>query len=101
MIMAADPADAAVEARAELARCRDEIERLDDALVELLGRRAEVARRVGALKRRAGLPVRDPRREAEVLRRVSERARAHGLPVEDVREIYWRLMALARDAQRD
>jgi chorismate mutase len=85
----------------ELARCRDEIERLDDALLDALARRVAVARRVGEMKQLAGLPVLDPRREAEVLRRVSERARERGLPVEPVRELYWRIMALARETQRE
>jgi chorismate mutase len=83
----------------ELTASRTEIRELDRAIVDLLARRVAVGRRIGRLKRAAGLPVLDPSREAEVIRAVGEMARDVELPSEHVREIFWRIVALSRQAQ--
>ncbi len=83
----------------ELARCRDEIERIDNELVTLFARRLAIGQRTGDLKRAAGLPILDPTREAAVIRRVSEVARDAGLPSEPVREIFWQIVGMSRRAQ--
>ncbi len=80
---------------------RAELERIDDAFVALMVERLALARRIGEAKRSDGRPVLDPAREAAVVRRVGERARQAGLPDEEVREIFWRIIALCRGAQRD
>ncbi len=85
----------------ELARGRSEIERIDKAIVELLAERLAIGRRIGELKRAAGLPVLNPGREAEVIRAVADMAREAELPVEPVREIFWRVVALSRQAQEE
>lgn len=89
------------QADSELLQSRAEIERVDRAIVALLATRVEIGRRIGVLKRAAGLPVLDPGREAEVIRAVAEMARASGLPAEPVREIFWRVVALSRQAQEE
>jgi chorismate mutase len=89
------------QADSELLQSRAEIERVDRAIVDLLATRVEIGRRIGVLKRAAGLPVLDPGREAEVIRAVAEMARASGLPAEPVREIFWRVVALSRQAQEE
>ena len=53
----------------ELKNLRQEIDRIDDALVESLNRRAELARKIGALK--ANGAAYRPERETEILRKVS------------------------------
>jgi chorismate mutase len=78
---------------------REEIERIDRALVGLIAERVRLARRVGEAKRAAGLPVLDPAREAAVVRHASALAREAGVPEEDVRYIFWHLIGLARRAQ--
>lgn len=85
----------------ELARSRSEIERVDRAIVTLLAERVAIGRRIGELKRAAGLPVLNPSREAEVIRAVTDMARDAGLPVEPVREIFWRVVGLSRQAQEE
>ena len=45
------------------------------------------------------LTTRDPVREARVVRRAAERAREAGVDEELVRDVIWRIMASARDAQ--
>jgi chorismate mutase len=83
----------------ELAAIRAEIERVDEAIVFLIDERLRLARRVGELKRTAGLRVLDPSREAAVVRRAGTLARDRGLDDEAVREVFWRLIEMARAAQ--
>jgi chorismate mutase len=87
------------DALAELSRCRDEIERIDDQIVGLLAHRLAIGKRTGDLKRVAGLPILDPVREADVVRRVAALAREAGLPAEPIREIFWQIVEMSRRAQ--
>jgi chorismate mutase len=89
------------DALAELAACRDEIERIDNEVISLLAKRLALGKRVGELKRAAGLPILDPTREAAVIRRITGAARDAGLPSEPVREVFWQLVAMSRRAQED
>jgi chorismate mutase len=86
-------------AAAELTRCRDEIEHIDNEIVSLLARRLSLGKRTGELKREAGLPILDPTREAAVIRRVTEVARTAELPTEPVREIFWQIVGMSRRVQ--
>lgn len=86
---------------AELHGIRDEIERIDRALIELIAERVRLARRVGTVKRGAGLPTLDPPREAAVVRRAGALAREAGLADEDVRYIFWHLIGLSRRVQME
>jgi chorismate mutase len=83
----------------ELEAIRAEIERVDEAIVFLIHERLRLARRVGELKRTAGLRVLDPGREAAVVRRAGVLARDRGLDDEAIREVFWRLIEMARTAQ--
>ena len=85
----------------ELARIRDEMEKIDRSLVELIAQRVQLARRIGAVKRSAGLPTLDPPREAAVVRRAGVLAREAGLDDEDVRYIFWHLIGLSRRMQME
>lgn len=85
----------------ELAEIRDEIERIDRSIVELIAQRVQLARRVGTVKRSAGLPTLDPPREAAVVRRAGALAREAGLDDEDVRYIFWHLIGLSRRIQME
>lgn len=82
-----------------LTRYRDEIERIDRALVGLLAERLERSKRIGVLKRQAGMATLDPGREAEVIRRAATTAREHGLPDDKVRDVFWHVIAMSRGAQ--
>ena len=86
---------------AELSRLRDEIERIDRAVIELIAERVQIAREVGAAKRAAGLPTLDPAREASVIRQIAGLARDANLPDDVVRQIFWHIIGLSRRAQLD
>jgi monofunctional chorismate mutase len=88
-------------AEEELSRLREEIERIDRALIGLIAERVQIARSVGTAKRATGLPTLDPAREAAVVRRAGVLAREVGLDDEDVRYIFWHLIGLSRRAQME
>ena len=88
-------------AAAELESLRQELERADDALIDAIAERMRIARRIGRVKHDAGLGLVHPAREAAVVRRAGERARAEGLDDEAVREVFWRLIEMSRNAQAD
>lgn len=94
-----DPADVTGDSNEDLMRLREEIERVDRALVELIAERATLGRAVGSAKRRAAIAPLDPAREAAVIRRVTELARDVGAPEEDVRYIFWHLIGMSRRIQ--
>jgi chorismate mutase/prephenate dehydratase len=60
----ADPPD-------ELARLRQDLDRVDDQIVELLNERAQLVKRVGALKKERGGPFYVAEREREILNRLT------------------------------
>jgi len=94
-------ADGTSDAAAELARCREEIERIDDEIVRLLARRVALGKRTAALKRAAGLPILDPTREAAVIRRITAAARDAGIAPEPIREVFWQIVGMSRHAQEE
>jgi chorismate mutase / prephenate dehydrogenase len=80
---------------------RSEIERIDRSIIQLIDERVHLALRVGEVKRAAGLPTLDPPREAAIVRRAGALAREAGLDDEPIRDIFWRLIRLSRQAQVD
>ena len=87
------------ELEARLEELRERLEVLDGQLIELVGLRRTLVLEVGRVKEGLGRPVLDPVREARVVRRAAERARAAGVDEELVRDVIWRIMASAREAQ--
>lgn len=82
-----------------LIQLRDRIIEVDRALIGLVAERRELVLQVGAIKAERGLPVLDPGREAQVVRRAAQLAREAGVDEELVRDVIWRIIASARDAQ--
>jgi chorismate mutase len=78
---------------------RDEIEELDRRLISLFADRVHLAREIGARKRTHGTGPLDPGQEAGVIRRAGELARERCLPADDVRQIFWLLVEMSRQAQ--
>lgn len=87
--------------RRELEELRDRIVALDREIVRRVGERRELVLRIGRLKEALGMPVLDPGREAAVVRRAAELAREEGVDEEMVRDVLWRVIASARDAQEE
>lgn len=71
-----------------LRELRDEINRLDEELLALLGRRREIAAKVIQVKEETGGPVRDERREQELLNRWVASGQGYGLDSHYVTRIF-------------
>jgi chorismate mutase len=82
-----------------LEELRAQIEELDRELVRLIGKRRDLVIEVGRAKETLGRPVLDPPQEAKVVRRAAEIARDLGVDEELTRDVVWRIIAAARDAQ--
>jgi chorismate mutase len=78
---------------------RERIRALDRELIRLVGDRRALALEIGSVKEALGLPVLDPAQEARVVRRAAETARELGVDEEVTRDVIWRIIASARDAQ--
>ena len=96
--MSTDPESTAA-ASEPLAELRDRIVAVDDEIIKLIGERRDLVLEVGRIKESLGLPILDPAREARVVRRVAERSRALGVDEELTRDVIWRIISSARQAQ--
>jgi prephenate dehydrogenase len=84
---------------ARLADLRARIRAVDEELVDIIKRRRDLALEIGRLKGEMGLPVMDPSQEALVVRRAAAIARTLHVDEELTRDVIWRIIASARDAQ--
>jgi chorismate mutase len=78
---------------------RVQIRAVDRELVSLIGRRKDLVIEIGAAKEELGLPILDPPQEAKVVRRAAALARELDVDEELTRDVIWRIIASARDAQ--
>lgn len=83
----------------DLGRLRNEIERIDRALVGLIRERVRVARLVLEAKESAGLPVVDAEQEAAVIRRSGTLAQAAGLPQDEIGDVFRHVVEITRRAE--
>lgn len=84
---------------ASLAKLRERIHALDKELIALIGKRRDVVIEIGNAKKELGMAVLDPAQEARVVRRTAEVARELGVDEELTRDVIWRIIASAREAQ--
>lgn len=81
-------------------KCRGEIDKLNEQIIDLLGQRMLLAKKVGELKKELGLQIRDYEREHQVITNMRERAKLHDLPEEYVEQIFELIMKASRKEQR-
>lgn len=86
----------------QLGRLRQDIERIDREIIQLIAERVRIARDAGTAKQASGMPTLDHAREANVVRQAVMLAREAGLRSdEEIRNIFWQLIGLCRRAQTD
>lgn len=85
----------------KLAEVRTEIDRIDEALLELLSKRLDLAKAAGDHKRRYGLAIKDKKREEEVIARAINKGLEKGLPATLTKIIFMALVKGCRMAQKD
>ena len=88
------------DARSELTRLRDAIDRVDEVLVKLLNQRARYAVEIGEIKGVLSLPIYAPEREKEVLQHV-ESISAGPLDGAAVRRLFERIIDESRRVERE
>lgn len=78
---------------------RNEIDRIDEQLVELLNRRSHCAIEIGRIKRERGLPIYTPPRETEVIQNVV-RLNNGPLAPDAIRRLFERIIDESRSLER-
>jgi chorismate mutase len=78
---------------------RDEIDRIDERLVEVLNRRLMCCVEIGRIKRERGLPIYSAEREAQVLDHVAH-VNAGPLERDAIRRLFERIIDEARRMER-
>jgi len=84
-----------------LEELRREIEKIDAAIIDLIGRRQDCSGRVAHVKYAEHLPVRDEGQRHAVLDRVFERAVERGVDATAVQQVFELLIAMSEARQRD
>lgn len=81
-----------------LEELRNEIDRIDLEILDLLRKRIETVKTLGSIKAEVGLPLIDKRREAIIMNRVLD-ARREPLSVESVRGVFEAIIIESRRVQ--
>jgi chorismate mutase / prephenate dehydratase len=81
-----------------LEECRNQIDRIDKSIIELLDRRAEVARRVGELKAAQGGDFFDAGRHLSVLNGIAQRG-SGSFPREGLRNVFGEILSVCLNLQ--
>lgn len=82
----------------ELELVRQDINRIDNAILDALEERIQLADRVARYKMQHELPILDPRREQSIIESCSARARDAGLP-EGTADLFRIIMRMSRERQ--
>ncbi len=72
----------------ELKKLREEINRIDEKIITLLGKRRKLSKEVIEIKERYDFPLRDKKREAELLGKLVELGKERGVDSTLIKKIY-------------
>jgi len=75
----------------ELKKLRQEIDKIDRKLVNLLRQRKNLVQKVGLFKKKHGLPIFNKAREKEIYKKLDKFAQKHGLRKTFLQKI-WKIM---------
>jgi len=78
---------------------REEIEKIDDGIMQLLVQRAKLSREIGALKRKEGLDIYSTGREEKILTRLLE-INGNALPPQSLTAIFREIFSASRALQK-
>ena len=82
----------------ELAKLRDQINRIDHELIKLLNERARIALEIGSVKRASGQPILDEQRENYVINRVIK-INSGPMPEKSMNKIFSEIVMACREIQ--
>ena len=80
---------------------REEIQKIDDQLIELIAQRTAMAEKILAAKKKEGVEIDDEEQNKVVLKRAVEAATEHGMDVGEVKRIYGILIEMCIERQRE
>ncbi|WP_229234868.1 chorismate mutase [Candidatus Methanoliparum sp. LAM-1] len=80
---------------------REEIKKIDDAIIQLIVERVNLAEKVLKAKKKANLEINDERQSKIVLERVTELANNYNLDEDTIREIFIKLIEMNIQKQYD
>jgi chorismate mutase len=83
----------------DLARCREQIDELDLALLRILNERTAIVERIGRIKQELRLAIYEPKREDQVFENVT-RHNSGPLPHDAVKRIFERIIDEMRTLQK-
>lgn len=72
----------------KLVKLRKEVDKIDESILKLLGKRFEIARKIGHLKKENKLGVLDSQRWQFILKKALARGKQLDLPASFVKKIY-------------
>lgn len=78
----------------KLEELRDEIDRIDAGILELIKNRLDVGREIGKLKKEKNMAVRDKERERLIIKKVRENAKDAGIPQDNIERIFNELIRI-------
>ena len=79
---------------------REEIDRLDRKMVELIAERVEIAKQIGIVKNNRGIKIEDTDREKLVFEKVRNRAKIQELSPDHIENIYRRIIETCKNVQQ-
>lgn len=80
---------------------RQQIDKIDEQIVKLLGKRMILVKEIAKFKKAEGLPIKDSGREDELRRRLKILAKKHGLDPEFVNYLYNHVFIESRQIQSE
>lgn len=83
----------------DLLELREEIEKIDDAIIQLMAKRQSLAKQVGQLKAKIGQAIFDSEREKQLALYHENLSITYGLQPEFVKELFNLVMAYSRKIQ--
>jgi chorismate mutase-like protein len=78
---------------------REEIDKIDNELLQLLHKRIEIVKVIGSSKKTVGLPVHDPVREQAMYEALAQKAQAQGVDIETVKAVWQTIIDHSKQTQ--
>lgn len=88
-----------IDPKKALQNYREQIDKLDETIVQLLATRMELAEQVGELKKQSGLPIMDEAREEELKEHLKELAGKEGLDHQFLLTLFQEILKESRKIQ--
>jgi chorismate mutase len=84
----------------DLIKFREEIDKIDKSIIELLKKRKDTAKKIGEYKKQNNLPIIDEKREKEILEKYKRIAEENDLDKEDIGIIFQAIIKNSRNVQK-